>query len=123
MAIIWPVALLIAGNSAILSILAYHATARDLDWLYAPLIVGIGLLVLAGGFFLFNTVKVSNQVLGPLVRIRRVLEEHKQDRRQRIRLRKDDFLIELADDINRLLDWVEERERSQQAGAREQVEV
>ena len=107
MAISWPIVLLIAANGGTMSVLMFHATSRELDWLYVPLITALALLLIAGGFFLVNTVKVSNQILGPLVRIHRVLTERKAGGTGHIKLRDGDYLTELAVEINDLLDWVD----------------
>ena len=108
-AISWPVVILISSNSAILSVLVVHTSSVQDHWLYIPLFLGMVLLVMAGLFFLVNTVKVSNQIIGPLVRIHRVIQARKEGEVERIKLRKGDYLHELAEEINGLLDWVDEK--------------
>ena len=116
-AISWPVVILISSNSAILSVLVANTSAEQEHWLYMPLLLGMVLLVMAGLFFLVNTVKVSNQILGPFVRIHRVIRACKDGEVQRIKLRKGDYLHELADEINGLLDWVDELRPTEAASA------
>lgn len=103
--VIWPAVVLIASNGGILSILLFQATTREFGWVHLPLILALTFLLIMGVLVLINTRKAAHQILGPLVRIRHVLAEWKcGESSARIRLRPGDYLTDLADEINDLLD-------------------
>lgn len=66
-------------------------------------------------FFLFATayqivhaLRVSNRIAGAAYNIRRTLDAYKEgDRSARVGLRKGDLPMQVADDVNELLDWFE----------------
>jgi hypothetical protein len=67
------------------------------------------LFVSASAFLLIVGLTTSQRVAGTSYRIGRVLEEFRGGNHEaRVRLRKGDFQLDLADDINRFLQWVSE---------------
>jgi hypothetical protein len=57
-----------------------------------------------------DAVKFANRLVGPIYRFRKTMQSVTADEKvQPIRLRKDDFLLEMQDDFNAMLDAVEQR--------------
>ncbi|GAB4138048.1 MAG: hypothetical protein Fur0037_03570 [Planctomycetota bacterium] len=75
-----------------------------------PLIyVSSAFQVVAGVLLVLSTLKVSHRVAGPAYRICKSLERIRSgDISFRVQLRKKDHLTEIADEMNRLLDWLNE---------------
>jgi hypothetical protein len=81
-----------------------EAELPSLRWLFLSL---CAFVVVAAGVTLYQAVKHSHRIAGPLYRMRQDLGEVASGNRQkRIKLREGDYLTELADDINRTLDAV-----------------
>jgi hypothetical protein len=75
------------------------------------MMTAIGFLVVSTGFVLFNALLVSHKVAGPMVRFRHTFAAVKAgDREARIRLRKGDYLVPLAEEFNGFLDWLATRD-------------
>lgn len=65
--------------------------------------------LLAGIFLLGNSLKVSHKVAGPAYRICKSLERMRSgDLAFTVNLRKGDHLVEIRDELNKLLDWLNE---------------
>lgn len=63
--------------------------------------------LLAGIFLLGNSLKVSHKVAGPAYRICKSLERMRSgDLAFSVNLRKGDHLVEIKDELNKLLDWL-----------------
>lgn len=83
------------------------ATDRDMPNLMPLVYTVISFEVLAGVFLLLNSVRVSHRVAGPAYRICKSLERIRSgDLAFAVKLRTDDHLTEVADEMNRLLDWL-----------------
>ena len=124
LAVGWPVVICLSLNIVLLGIVFANLTGRvvrdapELEWI-VPVLVGVlAALALASGFFLFHALKLSHRIAGPMVRIRRDLERVRHGEvGLRIRLRKGDYLVQVADDINELLEWMESGRREGKVGS------
>ena len=74
-----------------------------------PVLLSVaGFVVVAMILVIFNSLRFSNRVAGPMYRIQKILERVRQGEHDlRVRLRKDDFLVELAGSLNEFLAWLE----------------
>jgi len=73
-------------------------------------IIFITILVIAGFNFWFGT-RLSHRIAGPMIQIQRVLERAlKGNYKSRINLRTEDYMHEIAEDINLLLEKLEQEE-------------
>lgn len=74
-----------------------------------PLYAGVAILiVLVAGVMFVSSVKISHRIAGPTTGIRNTLQAVRGgDRSRRVTLRKGDFLLPLANELNEFLDWVE----------------
>jgi len=67
----------------------------------------IGFELLAGGFLAFTSLKVSHRIAGPAYRLCKSLERIRTgDLAFTVKLRLGDHLTEVADELNRTLDWL-----------------
>jgi hypothetical protein len=67
-------------------------------------------VVYVGLLFIFDAVRLSHRVVGPLYRFRKTIQAITAGEEvERVSLRKDDFLQELKDDINEMLRVLQER--------------
>jgi hypothetical protein len=81
-----------------------EAELPSLRWLFLSL---CAFVVVAAAMTVYQAVKHSHRIAGPLYRMRKDLGEVASGNRQkRIKLRDGDYLTELADEINRTLDAV-----------------
>lgn len=90
-----------------------------------PLFISVVCFVMASGFaIVFQAIKMSNRVAGPQINIKRVINQViAGDPNVRVRLRKGDFMISAADDINRLIDHFTGATTPNQAGANHRAAV
>lgn len=110
----WPPAVSLIVVSVLLCMFAFRLTAEameagvDLPSIFPLLITTGGFLLVSLGFLLFNALKISHRIVGPLFRIRVTLDAVRQGQLDaRARIRSNDYLLEFADSINEFLDWVE----------------
>lgn len=114
-AISWPPALCLVLTAVALgvfcwklSIEAYEADA-DLPSLVPVFLTTVGFLVLASVFQFFNALKFSHRVAGPVVNIARILKAIRGgDLSARVHLRRGDLVMDIADEVNGFLDWLED---------------
>lgn len=73
-----------------------------------PLIYAVlAVEVMAAGFLLVNSIRISHTVAGPAYRIQKSIERIRSgDLDFRVQLRKGDHLTEIRDELNLLLDWL-----------------
>ena len=87
--------------------LAYEAASVDLELVnILPLFLSImGFIAVAAPLMVYQAIRHSHRVAGPVYRMTEDLKAIREgDHDKRIHLRKDDYLNELADAINELLD-------------------
>jgi hypothetical protein len=73
-------------------------------------LIGLGLLVIIGVFFIADALRFAHKIVGPLYRIRKTIEAVVAGEQvELIHLRKGDFLVELKDEINEMLKILEQR--------------
>lgn len=66
--------------------------------------------VMVAPWIALDSVKFSNRLVGPLYRFRKTMQSVTANEKVRpIRLRKDDFLIDMQDEFNAMLEAVEQR--------------
>ena len=74
-------------------------------------------LASATGFIVFHSLKLSNRIAGPMLRMGKIMKAFQSGQRQeRVLLRPQDLLWPLAQDMNSFLEWVE-KNMPQGAGA------
>lgn len=90
-----------------------------------PLFISVVCFVMASGFaIVFQAIKMSNRVAGPQINIKRTINQViAGDQGARVRLRKGDFMMVAADDINRLIDHFTGATTPNQAGANHRAVV
>lgn len=90
-----------------------------------PLFISVVCFVMASGFaIVFQAIKMSNRVAGPQINIKRVINSViSGDHDVRVRLRRGDFMMSAADDINRLIDHFTGGTTPNQAGANHRAVV
>jgi nitrogen fixation/metabolism regulation signal transduction histidine kinase len=100
--------LLVAAFSSFLAEEALRSEV-ELTWL-TPLFLSIVAFVLvSSGVTLFQALKHSHKIAGPTCRIINSLREISGgNRKMRIQLRQDDYLTEIVDEINLMLDSMQE---------------
>lgn len=85
------------------------AADRDMPNLMPLVYTVISFEVLAAVFLLLNSLRVSHRVAGPAYRIRKSLERIRQgDVAFAVKLRTDDHLTDVAEELNLVLDWLNE---------------
>ena len=73
-------------------------------------------LAAAGAAIVLQAVKFSNKIAGPAYRLKKSLTQLREgDFSFRVQLRTDDELIPVADELNRVLEWLEARESGAKA--------
>ena len=73
--------------------------------------------------FLFDTVKLSHRFAGPVLRVRRALREMAGgEEAERVTLRPGDFWIEIAEDLNKVIDRVSKLEGHQESDVAQPAE-
>ena len=79
----------------------FHNHLADIWRQYAPVFLTLGLLV---PLFLYDMLRVSHRVVGPLVRLHRSMEALGRGQPvEKLQFRQDDFLHELAEAFNLIL--------------------
>jgi hypothetical protein len=70
-----------------------------------PLLLSVlGFIVIAGGVLIHQAVHFSHRIAGPVYNITRAMREHRAgNAARRIRLRRGDYLAEIADEFNLLV--------------------
>ena len=117
----WPAATVILVCTCVLAILASRLSeeaamlGHELPSLGGVLVAAAGMLLILVGGLLWHALTVSNRVAGPMFAIRRVLQAQRDgDHRARVKLRKGDYLTDMVDDLNSVLDQLEARSPGQQ---------
>lgn len=110
----WAPGLCLAVTSLLLGIfcarLSNEALQADVELpsVVPIFITSVCFMLIATGYMLFGALKFSHRIAGPMYHINRVLREvQRGNAGSRIHLRKDDFLKELAADVNDFLEWLE----------------
>ncbi len=86
------------------------AAATGIPSLVTVLLIAAFFVFFAGGLMIYHALTLSHQVAGPAYRIRSDVERVLcGDTAHRVRLRDGDLLHDVADDVNTLLEWVEQR--------------
>lgn len=111
----WPAAVGLAVCSALLGILCSRlsdealAANVELESLVPLLLTVASFLVIAGLYMFASALQFSNKVAGPIYRMGKTMDAVMQgDLQARVKLRKDDVLMELQDGVNEFLGWLEE---------------
>jgi len=114
-AISWPPAVCLALTALSLGIFCWKLSIEaleseaDLPSLVPVFLTTIGFLVIAAGFQFFSALKFSHRLAGPTVNIAGTIKRVQDgDLSARVHLRRGDFVHDVADEINGLLDWLEE---------------
>ena len=109
--------ILSAIEIAIFTVVIFLVEHLNIDRSYDMLIyirfsiVFVTILVISSINFWFG-IKVSHRIVGPMVQIQRVLERALKGKYEsRIKLRTDDYLHEIAEDINLLLEKLDQESK------------
>ncbi len=71
---------------------------------------GLVLLLIMGALFIYDAIKFAHRIVGPLYRFRKAVQAIRDEKEAEfLRLRQGDFLQELKDDFNAMLQVLEER--------------
>lgn len=115
-AISWPIVACLAATAVLLAWFGERIATQAMDTGVAlpgltPLLVTvIAFMATSATYMVWHFVKMSNRVVGPMYRIQRTLDAVRNgDTAQRVKLRDGDFLLDTADHINLLLDWVQQQ--------------
>jgi hypothetical protein len=111
----WPPAVALAFTSLVLGYLCIRLSEEALQaQIELPSLIPIfmtvmGFLLVASTYLAFNALKFSHRIAGPMYRIRKTLEAVEAgDLGVRAKLRDGDFLVEVAEQLNGFLDWLEQ---------------
>lgn len=89
-------------------LLGHYASRMSQESGIVPLLL-LGFLLISAALFVFNALSFSHKVAGPGYHIGKVLHAVREGRLDtRVQLRRGDFLIEVAHEINDFLEWLEE---------------
>ena len=109
--------ILSALEIAIFTVVIYIVEQLSIDRSYDVLlyirfsIIFLIILVISGFNFWFG-MRLSHRIVGPMIQIQRVLERAiKGKYESRINLRTNDYLVEIADDINLLLEKLDQESK------------
>ena len=109
--------ILSALEIAIFTVVIYVVEQLSIDRSYDVLlyirfsIIFLIILVISGFNFWFG-MRLSHRIVGPMIQIQRVLERAiKGKYESRINLRTNDYLVEIADDINLLLEKLDQESK------------
>jgi hypothetical protein len=80
------------------------------------LIATLGFAAAAVIVIAHQALRFSHRIVGPAYRLRCAFAQVKQGDLRRVKLRKGDHLVELADAFNELLDWLERQANERVAG-------
>ncbi len=118
-AIAWPLSLTIAIVALFLGVVCGQLDAEsralgiDTPTISPTMLSIVGLVAIAIGTILFLALKISHKIAGPSYRIRETMKAVRNgDLSCRARIRKGDYLRDVADELNDFLDWVEENAAS-----------
>lgn len=110
----WPPAVALVSTAVVLAYLCSRLSGEaiaahvDLPSVVPLFLVVMAFLVVSTGFVLMSALKTSHRIAGPMYRLRKTLDAVREgDLGVRARLRSGDFLVELADDVNEFLDWLQ----------------
>jgi signal transduction histidine kinase len=82
--------------------------------LYIRFSIILLLVLIFTGFNFWYGVRLSHRIAGPMVQIKRVLEQAlKGEYEKRIQLRSNDFLHEIGDELNLLLEKLDNQQKKQ----------
>jgi hypothetical protein len=116
--IAWPAALCLIATSIVVTTLCYRLVDEALVAQIelpsvTPLLIALAVFLVASlGFTIYTALSVSHRIVGPLFRIRVVMDGVRNGQLSaRARVRSRDYLPEFATFVNEFLDWVE-REHS-----------
>ena len=87
--------------------------------LYIRFSILLMILLIFTGFNFWYGVRLSHRIAGPMVQIKRVLEQAaKGEFKSRIQLRSNDYLHEISDELNRLLEKLESQQKEPSKAAK-----
>lgn len=107
----WPAALAVLVGVSVLGVLASNLGQEaalagvELPSLSVVMTAAFAFVILTAVFIVVVAVRFSHRVAGPIFAIRKTLRASLDgDRDARVRLRSNDFLVDLVDDLNALLE-------------------
>ena len=75
-------------------------------WTYGPLLLVLGALI---PVFVYDSIRLSHRFAGPVFRLRQVIENMANGAKpEKVTFRDNDFWKELADDMNRVIDRLDQ---------------
>ncbi len=113
----WPPAVALAVSALLFglfstSLLDEAFIAKvELPSLVPVLVTMIGFLIVSLGFLVFQALKLSHRIAGPMYRLQKTLEAAKAgDYTVRANLREHDYLVQVADSLNEFLDVLDRQQ-------------
>lgn len=110
----WPLASALAFVALLLGWFSMHLLDEalvaqvELPSLIPVLVTVVAFLVVSFGYMVFNALKFSHRIAGPMYRLQKTLETATEgDYSVRAKLRTNDFLVEVADSLNEFLAHLE----------------
>jgi len=89
--------------------------------LYIRFSIVLIIILLFSGFNFWLGMRLSHRIVGPMIQIQRVLERAiKNDYSSRIHLRNNDYLYEIADKLNLLLEKLDQKSKKLQQDSNEE---
>lgn len=89
--------------------------------LYIRFSIVLFIILLFSGFNFWLGMRLSHRIVGPMIQIQRVLERAiKNDYSPRIHLRNNDYLYEIADKLNLLLEKLDQKTKKLQQDSNEE---
>ena len=93
----------------------FSEVASDAWWTYSPLLLVMLFLLPA---FIFDSVRFSHRIVGPVFRIRQVLQSLAAGESQRhVQFRKNDFWKEISADLNLVIDRLDNLQQAEESEA------
>ena len=89
--------------------------------LYIRFSIVLFIILIFSGFNFWLGMRLSHRIVGPMIQIQRVLERAiKNDYSSRIHLRNNDYLYEIADKLNLLLEKLDQKTKKLQQDSNEE---
>ncbi len=110
----WAPSLCLAGASLLIGVFCVRLYQEALDArIFLPSVVymfmvSVGFMVVATAYMMFAALKLSHRIAGPIFNFKRTLRRVQDGEiHARVLLREQDYLMEIQDDINSFLDWLQ----------------
>ena len=111
----WAPSLCLAGAALLIGVFCIRLYQEALEArIFLPSVVymfmvSVGFMVVATAYMMFAALKLSHRIAGPIFNFKRTLGRVQEGEiHARVLLREHDYLVEIQNDINSFLDWLQE---------------